>query len=90
MMSSFDPAKSAASTGASLGASLGARAGPVGAGVGAGFGAAGGYIAGALAVPIPGRSVLPDGGEIEPRDDSSEPATTGQSSEPVRIPVTEA
>jgi len=92
MMSSFDPAKSAASTGASLGASLGARAGPVGAGVGAGFGAAGGYIAGALVAPIPGRSVLPDGGEREPerRDDSSEPTATERSGEPVRIPVTEA
>ena len=90
MMPSFDPAKSAASTGASLGASLGARAGPVGAGVGAGFGAAGGYIAGALVAPIPGRSVLPDGGEIEPRESEPEPTATERSGEPVRIPVTEA
>ena len=79
MIPSFDPAKSAASAGASVGASLGARAGPVGAGVGA----AGGYIAGALVAPVPGRKVLPDGGEIEESESSEQ--TDG-----VAIPVTEA
>ncbi|MDZ7747202.1 MAG: hypothetical protein U5K28_12175 [Halobacteriales archaeon] len=84
MIPSFDPAKTAASAGASVGASLGARVGPVGAGVGAGFGAASGYIAGALVAPIPGRKVLPDGGEIEAESESSE------QSDGVVIPVTEA